>query len=307
MSAQGEDQFVDWLRGRFPVDSSRVPVGIGDDAAALRWDNNLVVVTADMLLDGVHFDTNRHNYEQIGAKALACSLSDCAAMGCRPRGATVSIAIGAHMSLKDVQSLYEGVAAMVDKYACPLIGGDTTRWPGALAIDVTMLAEPCAARGPILRSTAQAGDTLYVSGPLGGSIVGRHLAFEPRLSLAEQLADRPEVHAMMDISDGLSTDLPRMCRASGCAAELSAELLERVISDEARALADQDGQSPLAHALNDGEDFELLIAGSSGLAELDLWPVGRMTRVMDENERVVLVQADGGRQVVEPKGYEHLR
>jgi thiamine-monophosphate kinase len=211
------------------------------------------------------------------------------------------------MTMDDVKRLYEGVAKMADRYACPLVGGDTTRWKGALAIDVAILAEPFTVHGPVLRSTAQTGDGLYVSGPLGGSILSRHLAFEPRLDVAEKLADGPIVHAMMDLSDGLSTDLHRMCRASGCAAELFAAQLEQVISDDARTLAGGDGRTPLEHALNDGEDFELLIAGGTELADMDLWPIGRMVPMTEKQQRVVLVETNGRRRAVRPEGYEHIR
>jgi len=316
MSERGENALVAWLTGRFPPDPARVLVGIGDDLAVVRYGQALVGITADMLLDGVHFDTARHDPALIGRKALACSLSDCAAMGCEPVAATVSLALPETFSLDGVQRLYEGLAGLADEFGCRLVGGDTTSWPGQLAIDVAMLAEPMSPRGPIRRSEARATDALFVSGPLGGSILGKHLTFTPRLALARQLANRPELHAMMDLSDGLSMDLHRMCAASGCDAELDAALLESAISAEARGLAaahavDGGAAEPAArdHALHDGEDFELLIAGEASLADagLGLIRVGRMVPRDRGGRTRITLRTGAAREPVEPRGYEHFR
>jgi thiamine-monophosphate kinase len=309
--SKGENALVDWLRHRFPADPDRVPIGIGDDMACVHLDGNLVLMTADMLLDGVHFDTRQHIYELIGRKAIACSLSDCAAMACRPRVATISLALHDGMSMEDVQRLYEGMACIAEEFDCAIIGGDTTSWPGKLAIDVCMLAEPMTSRGAIRRCDARIGDTIYVSGPLGGSIAGKHLTFTPRLELASRLVLDPNLHAMMDLSDGLSMDLHRLCTASGCDAELSAEAIDEVTSQAARALSDEDGISPTDHALNDGEDFELLIVGEEGMTtteELGLVRVGRMVSPSQEGRATICLSDEQGRfRVVEPRGYEHFR
>lgn len=333
MLNKGENALVDWLRERFPRDPERVPIGIGDDMALLSFGSSLVAVTADMLLDGVHFDATRHSYERIGRKALACSLSDCAAMGCEPVAATVSLALPDSLELEAVTRLYEGMARLAEQFNCRIVGGDTTSWPGRLAIDVAMLAEPMSARGPIRRCDARGGDALFVSGPLGGSILGSHLSFTPRLDLARRIVPAPALHAMMDLSDGLSMDLYRMCRASGCDAELDAACLERAISPAARELARTAGQTPLEHALNDGEDFELLIAGDPDLERgpYNLIRVGRMVARADAGAtgrpgslplsveegtrsekssglpRVTLVHPDGRRDLIEPRGYEHWK
>ena len=307
---KGENALVDWLRQRFPADPERVPIGIGDDMASVSLDGNVVQFTADMLLDGVHFDTRQHIPELIGRKAIACSLSDCAAMACRPRVATVSLALHDGMSMDDVKRLYEGMACVADEFDCAIVGGDTTSWSGKLVIDVAMLAEPMSPRGPIRRCDARVGDAIYVSGPLGGSIAGKHLTFTPRLELASRVVLERELHAMMDLSDGLSMDLHRMCVASKCDAELSAEAVEEVISPSARALADEDGVRPVEHALNDGEDFELLIVGGHGVpaGELGLVRVGRMTAPSQQGKATIcLCDRQGRFSFVEPRGYEHFR
>jgi len=311
--AKGENALVAWLTERFAADARRVPIGIGDDMALVRLDSPLVAITADMLLDGVHFDTQQQSYELIGRKAIACSLSDCAGMVCSPRAATASIALNRDMAMADVQRMYEGMAKVAGQYRCAIVGGDTTSWDGRLAIDVAMLAEPMAARGPVRRSTAQVGDTIFVSGPLGGSLLGRHLTFEPRLALAERLAGEPGLHAMMDLSDGLAMDLHRLCTASGCDAELRREQLETVISDAARTIAQQDGRPALEHALSDGEDFELLVVGDAAIekvpgteAAASLWPVGRIvSRSAAGQSSLWIISDKGERTSLEPRGFEH--
>lgn len=308
--AKGENALIEWLRQRFPVNPERVPIGIGDDMASVRLGGDLVLITADMLLDGVHFDTRQHIYELIGRKAIACSLSDCAAMACRPRVATVSLALHDGMCMDDAKRLYEGMACIAEEFDCDIVGGDTTSWPGKLVIDVAMLAEPMSPRGPIRRCDARAGDRIYVSGPLGGSLAGKHLTFVPRLELASRLVLEPDLHAMMDVSDGLSMDLCRLCAASHCDAELSAEALEEVISPAARTLADEDGVGPMEHALNDGEDFELLVVGGEGLGAEDfgLVEVGRMTAPAEEGHTTMCLSNRMGKfRIVEPRGYEHFR
>jgi len=171
MSEKGENALVAWLRERFPPDADRVPVGIGDDMAVLRFGQSLVAITTDMLLDGVHFETDKQSFELIGRKALACSLSDCAAMACQPVAATVSLALPNTLALEDVKCIYEGMAQVADRFGCRIVGGDTTSWSGRLAIDIAMLAEPLSPRGPIRRGDAREGDALFVSGPLGGSLL----------------------------------------------------------------------------------------------------------------------------------------
>ncbi len=313
---KGELAFVEWLRGTCKADPARVPIGIGDDMAAVALDGRLVLVTADMLLDGVHFETARQSIEDIGRKAIACSLSDCAAMACRPRGAVVSVALPNTMSMEDARRLYTGMLAIGGRFGCPIIGGDTTSWNHPLAIDVSMLAEPMTARGPVRRDGARPGDVLAVTGPLGGSLLGRHLTFLPRLADAEFLAAMlgASLHAMMDISDGLAIDAFRMCEASGCIAQFDERLVEAVISDAAREASRQDGRSPLEHAFHDGEDFELLAAlpadamGGLNAAPNAIREVGRVLALAPgDRPGLRLRRPDGRVEPLEPRGYEHFK
>jgi len=259
-----ELELVEWLMARFAEGGSwpAVTLGIGDDMAIVDVGGQQVLLTADMLLDGVHFDRSVHQPEAIGRKAIACSLSDCAAMAVKPVAATVSVALPSGWSAEESRGLYDGMRAMADTFECAIVGGDTTAWNQRLAIDVGMLAVAYPGIVPIRRHGARVGDVLLVTGPLGGSLLGRHLTFTPRVHEARRVVGMlgEKVHAMMDISDGLSLDLHRLCAASGVGGQLEESWLDKVVSSEALESAGRDGRSPLEHALSDGEDFELLLA-----------------------------------------------
>ncbi len=301
--SKDELEFVDWLVQRSRSHEA-VELGIGDDMAVVRIGGGRLLVSCDLLLDGVHFDSKKHALRGIGRKALACSLSDCAAMAANPVAAVVSVALPGNMPLSEAKAVFEGLFAFAEEFQIAIVGGDTTRWPQPLAIDVAIVAEPYPKLAPVTRSGARAGDRLFVTGPLGGSILGHHLEFIPRISearcLAEQLQDR--LHAMMDISDGLSLDLWRMCQASGVGAELDEAMLSAVISDAARELAEEDGRTALEHALTDGEDFELLlaVADEAPVTEVPIFPVGQM-RPRDFTIR----RPDGRVDALEPRGFVH--
>jgi thiamine-monophosphate kinase len=230
-------------------------------------------------------------------------------MAVRPIAATVSVALSDDMGIDEAKQLFGGMRTIAEEFACDIVGGDTTRWGHPLAIDVCMVAGAYPGVKPVRRSGARPGDFLAVTGCLGGSLRGRHLTFTPRVREARRLAETlgTRLHALMDISDGLSLDLFRMCEASGTGAELYEEALDDVISDDARAAADDDGRSPLAHALEDGEDFELLAAvapeaaTTDRLDELDLRRVGVVT------ENGFVLRGSSGRAVpLEPRGYDHF-
>jgi len=300
---QFEIKFVDWLSGRSRAGSA-VELGIGDDMAILRTPTGRILVASDMLLDGVHFDTAHHDLSLIGRKAVACNLSDCAAMAVRPLSATVSVAWPRNRPLEDAKRLYEGIETIAAEYDLAIAGGDTTSWEHPLAIDVAISAVPYEGIEPVLRSGAQVGDRLYVTGPLGGSLAGKHLTFGPRVREAYAVAGSlgSRLHAMIDVSDGLALDLHRLCAASGVGATLEEEMLERVISPAAREASPTSGRSALQHALADGEDFELLLAieGEAEVEGVDLLPVGRIT-----DGPLTLRQADGDTMPLEPTGYVH--
>jgi thiamine-monophosphate kinase len=248
-----EDDFLFHLR-RTRSGAVNVPIDIGDDLAGLNWAGGLLLCGCDQVLDGVHFDSATHSPEQIGTKAANRNLSDVAAMAGEPVAMLCSVAVPKHAGTDYAKRLVDGVRQAGAAFNCPLVGGDTGSWPGGLAVVVSILARIPPGRRAITRSGARPGDRVYVTGRLGGSILGRHLEFIPRVALARELAGRFEISAMMDLSDGLSSDLPRLCQLSNVGATIDAKLLP--VHEDARRMSDD--LPAVEHALHDGEDYELL-------------------------------------------------
>lgn len=254
-----ESAFLAWLRQRLPPDP-RLRLGPGDDAAVLRLgDGAECVATVDVVTDGVDFDLSRDAPRRVGRKALAVNLSDLAAMAARPLAALVGLVLPRQGGLTLAQELYEGLLPLAEQYGVAIAGGDTNAWDGRLVVSITLLGETTA-RGPLTRGGARPGDRILVSGGFGGSILGRHFDFDPRVREALLLHERYELHAGIDVSDGLSLDLGRLCDESGCGAVVRTDAVP-VHADAVRLAAERnDGRSPLDHALADGEDFELILA-----------------------------------------------
>ncbi len=283
-------------------------LGVGDDMAILDVDGTTILLTADMLLDGVHFQADRQPIAAIGRKAVACSLSDCAAMAARPLAILVSVALPRSFPAQRAQELVESMRQTADAFDCDLVGGDTTRWRHPLAIDVCLVGGTYPGLVPVRRSGARPGDMLVVTGTLGGSLLGRPLVVTPRTAEARRMAEAlgPNLHALMDISDGLSLDLTRMCEASGTGARLDEAALTSVSSDAAREAARADGRSVLDHILNDGEDFELLAAVAPEVPPRALTRLG-LTRIGVMTDRdLVLADSQGRTSPLEPRGYDHF-
>lgn len=294
--------FIDWLRKRV-APNPRVPVGIGDDAAIVTWPGGLpLVVTTDMLLEGSCFIRQGTAPELIGRKALAVNLSDLAAMAAKPVAAVISVGLPRDISTQFSQELFLGIHQLAGEFDVALVGGDTNSWNGPLVINITLFGEPTGA-GPVLRQGAEPGDWLFVTGPLGGSIRGHHLTFTPRVKEALELHRLVKLKAMIDISDGLSLDLHRLCKESGCGAKLFAERIP--IADDAKNM--QDGRTPLEHALGDGEDFELLFAVSAedGRRLLKEMPMqlSHIGEVVPTG--VILLRASNRAEPLPVAGYEH--
>jgi thiamine-monophosphate kinase len=302
-----ELEFIRWLERRLPRPAG-TPLGIGDDAALFALQaGNQGVVTVDVLTDGVDFELAEIPPRRIGRKALAVNLSDLAAMAARPVAAVVGLALPREGALDLAKELYEGLIPLANKYEVVIAGGDTNTWDGGLVISVTLIGQVAAGR-VLTRAAATIGDSILVTGRLGGSILGHHLDFEPRVQEALWLAEHSQVKAGMDISDGLSLDLWRMTQASGLGAELIAGKIP--LSCAAEELARVDARSALEHALADGEDFELLLAAESTVAaELEAaQPLGCGLTVVGRfvaEQGLWLVDDDGRRTPIRPRGFQH--
>ncbi len=251
-----EQSFVAWAKMR----ARRLPQikhGIGDDAAVIAWSGDDCVATTDTLMDGVHFLACEVSGERIGQKLINVNLSDLAAMAAEPVAVLLSLCLPRGAPQQLAADIYEGVCQGAERFNVAIAGGDTNCWDGPLVISLTAIGRSVDGV-QWLRSGAQPNDAIIVTGPLGGSILGKHLDFAPRIELARQIRGQVPINAAMDISDGLSTDLLRMCDASHCGAVLNLEQVP--VTDQAIQLSQSSGKSPVEHALGDGEDFELLLA-----------------------------------------------
>ena len=300
----GEFDFIRWLRNQAGAPSSpgvSVLVPPGDDLAVLKWPaDDLLLVGVDQVLDGVHFDSAVHSPRQIGRKAMNRNLSDCAAMACLPGAAVATVAAPRGVGVEYLKEMYLGLREAADPFDCPVVGGDTGSWDCRLVVTVTILGRSAGVR-PITRKGARPGDGVYVTGPLGGSILGRHVSFEPRVHLARALVGRGEsaVSAMIDLSAGLSRDLNHLCAEGAIGAEVDAVAVP--IHSDAVELSRRDGRPALEHALHDGEDYELLFTSPLDFSPDQAVRIGTVVAGAG-----VWLRASGGeRRRLDPRGWEH--
>jgi thiamine-monophosphate kinase len=322
-----EDELVTAIAALADSGTSRVLVGIGDDAAV--WQparSQRSVVSTDALIEGVHFSRDWMSAAQIGWRAMAANLSDLAAMAARPRLGTVALGVSPQWSAEDLLQCYGGMARCARAYGLAIAGGDLVRAP-VLTIAITVIGEVRATRLKT-RMGARAGDVFAITGALGASRAGldvargavqlderiatvaraAHATPEPRVAMGRWLGASRHVHAMMDCSDGLSTDLARMARASGVGARI-----ERVpVAEAATAAASALGVDAIGYALAGGEDFELLIAvearAFAHIAQRFRARFGRALERLGEaqaDERVVMVN-QGREEPIPRTGWDHF-
>lgn len=307
-----EQDLLTWLKGNLPR-HARTAVGLGDDAAVLTFGEGAnVVVTTDMLTDGVDFLLAEIDPKLAGHKALGVNLSDLAAMAAEPVAAFVSLVLpregcAGRGPLELAIELYRGMLPLAERFQVEIAGGDTNTWDGPLAISVTAIGKTTSC-GPLTRSGGRVGDQLLVTGHLGGSILGRHLEVEPRVREALLLHARYEIHAGIDVSDGLGLDVARLAEASLAGGVL--ELGAVPVADAAHRLSAKDGRPAIEHALGDGEDFELVLAVPPQEATrilrdqpLDI-PITRIGELI-ETPGLWQIDSEGQRTPLAPQGYEH--
>ena len=307
-----EFELIDRLTRSLPTGKS-VVAGAGDDCAVLDLGipGRHLLFKTDAVVEGVHFVPGTRP-EAIGHKALGRCLSDIAAMAGTPTAALVTLALPPKFDVQLVEKIYTGIKALAQRYDVGIVGGETTTLPERMLISIALLG--WVERGKsVLRSGAKAGDALFVTGELGGSLAGKHLAFEPRLKEARWLAQHFSIHAMIDISDGLAGDLRHILKASSVGAELLASSIPTSREARSRAREGSIGQPALLAALTDGEDFELLftVASRDAVLLLDAWkeqfPQVKVTCIgkISEKKGISIRDKTGVRSLTE-HGYTHF-
>src|SRR5580700_4438207 len=312
-----------------PGASPAVLRGIGDDCAVLRFlpragrgraPENHTLVTTDFSLEGIHFRRDWHSPESVGHRCLARGLSDIAAMGGEPVAAFLSLALPRKFPQSWVSRFARSLIKLAEKYQVTLAGGDTSESPNGILADIIVLGT--APKGDDgLRSEARPGDRIYVSGELGGSAAAvwkmqtkpkqklnpreyqRHFFPEPRVELGRILREKGLASAMIDTSDGLSTDLAHICEESGVGAEVEAESIPRA------SVGKPSREVDLQFALHGGEDYELLFTVPYGktipsrIAGIPIARIGHITR----QRKIFLRNRSGVGYEFEPRGWEHFR
>ena len=292
LSALGENGLLHLLTAHWKPDARQVLTGVGDDCAVLRGEgkNHFLVFKTDAVVEGVHFRAEEKP-ELIGRKALARALSDLAAMGAAPIAAVITLGVAKDESVTRLRGTYLGLERVAKKYGVNLVGGETTR-AGQLFLNVALLGE-CRGYEPVLRSGARAGDMIFVTGRLGATQARRHLVFEPRLPEGQWLARQGMATALMDLSDGLGADLPRLAKASGLGFKVDPGTVPR-----ARGATVQ-------QAFNDGEDYELLFTVSSSRAKTlkKKWPFATPVRCIG----VMGPLGGESREPIFAHGFDHFK
>ncbi len=255
VAALGEARLIDRIRVWLGAVSPPAPFGIGDDCAVLPPNPRRQLVTTDPVIYGRHFD-DAVPPRAVGEKLLKRNLSDLAAMGGRPTAAVIALALDPRIRTRWLEEFYRGLAAAARRFRVAIVGGDVAQEDRSLGAFLTLFGEAAAPR-VVLRAGARRGDWIFVTGRLGGSLLGHHWRFTPRLAEGAWLARRAEVRAMMDVSDGLAKDLQALTPRGAWPAVMPDAI---PISADAVALARRTGRTALHHALCDGEDYELVFA-----------------------------------------------
>ncbi len=293
-----------------------VVTGIGDDCAVLRVPpGHELLVTTDFTIEKVHFRRDWHRPELVGRRCLTRGLSDIAAMGGEPRAAFLSLAVAGDVPQKWVDRFLKGLLDLAEEFKVPLAGGDTAQSAGGIQADIVVVGSVPKGKA-VLRSGAKAGEQIYVTGELGGSAAAlarlaeskpvgaeyfRHFRPLARVAVGQRLRQRGMASAMIDLSDGLSTDLEHICKESHVGAEIEAEAIPRAQVGLGKK------RVALELALHGGDDYELLFTSAaavpSSVAGVRVTRIGRTT----QSAGIRLIEADGKQRPIEAGGWEHFR
>lgn len=295
-------------------------VGIGDDCAVLKVPaGHEALITTDFSLEGIHFRRDWHRADSVGHRCLTRGLSDIAAMGGKPLAAFLSLALPKNLPQSWVNDFLGGVLKLADRFKVPLAGGDTAKSPAGILADIVVLGSVPRGRA-ILRSGARPGDLIYLTGSLGSSSAALSLLLsgnreklrpadfpphfypEPRIAVGKSLLGKAS--AMVDVSDGFSTDLGHICEESGCGAEIDASSIPRgQLSPKTKE------EVSLEFALNGGDDYELIFTAPAKtpipgrIAGVHITRIGRIIR----GKHIFLADSKRHRRKLEPRGWEHFR
>jgi len=327
----GEFGFIDSIKAQYDIPAKSLIKGIGDDCAVLRYQSGRVLLfTADMLVQDIHFVIGKIPFYQLGRKAAAVNLSDIAAMGGRPLVLFISLAVPAETEVEEIQELYRGMWEICEPHGLTIGGGDTVASPDKLVINISVIGD--ARENEVLyRSGASLGDTIYLTGYVGDSRAGlkiltneitppeevgtyfikAHNEPVPLVEAGMSIAASGIASAMIDLSDGLLSDLGHICEESRVGALLFAEKIP--LSSELKRLAGVVGFNPLDFALSGGEDYQLLFTvpaeHEQGIEELfkehDLtapYPIGEIV----QGQGIRMVKADGSAAELQHKGFNHF-
>lgn len=330
LSQIGEFGLIRRIQKSLPPPFSAVPLGIGDDAAAIDASpKNYLLITTDSLIEKVHFDLAYSSYAQIGYKAVAVNISDIAAMGGVPRYFLISLGLTGDQSVADLDRLYRGIGKGGREVRMDLIGGNTTFSKERFFLSLTVIGE-VPKKEMVTRAGARAGDALFVTGTLGNaaagleilkkgidpksypSLVGRHQAPRARWREGRLLAKKGIASAMIDLSDGLTSDLGHLADRSGVGAEVDWSRLP--IAPSLRRYASRSGTDPVRYAVDGGEDYELLFTVPEKKIKTLEKEIGRgliaarRIGVIREKKRGLTARELNGRLTrMAPGGYDHFK
>jgi len=325
LAEAGEYEFIRHIRGMMPRDGGTIVRSVGDDCLVVKSPpRKNILLTTDTFVEHVHFSRDYADYRQIGSRCMTAAVSDIAAMAGFPVYSLVSLSLPRTLVFNDAVALFSGLQKTAEFYDCPVAGGETTSSPGPSTITITVIGI-CSPSKAILRSGAKPGDSIYVTGTVGDAMGGllafqrgeegyaflkeKFLAPTAQVTLARSLAEIYRLTALIDLSDGIATDLTHICEESRCGAEIFKEALP--ISPELRDICNKQELSTVEFALCAGEDFGLLFtANDKSLGSSFRFmnqPVTRIGQIHDKASGIMLQSPDGTSHPLTTKGYEHFR